>query len=91
MYGENFVFFFINVNSHEDLKSHEILANNLQSLACEVRIYLCLTAVPFVGCVYTVVFAVADEAPVHTSPVTAPELPRQANRRIYRTIKDLYS
>jgi hypothetical protein len=49
--------------------------------------YICLTAVPFVGCVYTVVFAVADEAAVHTPPVTAPELPSQANRRIYRTIQ----
>ncbi len=49
--------------------------------------YICLTAVPFVGGIYTVVFAVADEAPVHTPPVTAPELPRQANRRIYRTIR----
>jgi hypothetical protein len=50
--------------------------------------FICLTAVPFVGCVYTVVFAVADEAPVHTPPVTATELPRQANRRIYGTIQD---
>jgi hypothetical protein len=53
--------------------------------------YICLTAVPFVGGIYTVVFAVADEAAVHTPPVTAPELPRQAHcriYRIYRTIQD---
>jgi hypothetical protein len=50
--------------------------------------YICLTAVPFVGGIYTVVFAIADEAPVHTPPVTAPELTSQAHCRIYRTIQD---